>query len=106
MDGGVEELHGDPTVGPRPKVWTRSQKWKWCRRWPAGEARMRDSQGGGESDLAESVCRRCVKNSPSILSFRYIILLSEDYLISLPSTQFLNAERYRAAQQINLLNVH
>jgi len=20
-DGGVEELHGDPTVGPRPKVW-------------------------------------------------------------------------------------
>jgi len=30
--GGVEELHGDPTVGPRPKVWTRGQKWKkWCR---------------------------------------------------------------------------
>jgi len=27
-DGGVEELHGDPTVGPRPKVWTRGQKWK------------------------------------------------------------------------------
>jgi len=24
-DGGVEELHGDPTVGPRPKVWTRGQ---------------------------------------------------------------------------------
>jgi len=21
-DGGVEEHHGDPTVGPRPKVWT------------------------------------------------------------------------------------
>jgi len=21
-DGGVEELHGDPTVGPCPKVWT------------------------------------------------------------------------------------
>jgi len=21
----VEELHGDPTVGPRPKVWTRGQ---------------------------------------------------------------------------------
>jgi len=33
-DGGVEELHGDPTVGPRPKVWTRGQKRKkWCRRW-------------------------------------------------------------------------
>jgi len=27
-DGGVEELHGDPTVGPRPKVWTRGQKCK------------------------------------------------------------------------------
>jgi len=27
-DGGVEELNGDPTVGPRPKVWTRGQKWK------------------------------------------------------------------------------
>jgi len=25
----VEELHGDPTVGPRSKVWTRSQKWKY-----------------------------------------------------------------------------
>jgi len=25
---GVEELHGDVTVGPRPKVWTRGQKWK------------------------------------------------------------------------------
>jgi len=50
-DVGVEELHGDPTVGPRPKVWTRGQKWKkWCRRWRAGEARMRDSQGGSESD--------------------------------------------------------
>jgi len=23
-DGGVEELHGDPTVGPHPKVWNRS----------------------------------------------------------------------------------
>jgi len=21
-NGGVEELHGDPTFGPRPKVWT------------------------------------------------------------------------------------
>jgi len=27
-DGGVEEHHGDPTAGPRPKVWNRSQKWK------------------------------------------------------------------------------
>jgi len=26
--GGVEELHGDLTVGPRPEAWTRGQKWK------------------------------------------------------------------------------
>jgi len=26
-DGGVKELYGDPTVGPRPKVWARGQKW-------------------------------------------------------------------------------
>jgi len=46
-DGGVEELHGDPTVGPHPKVWTRGQKWKkWCRRWRAGEAWMWDNPGG------------------------------------------------------------
>jgi len=29
---------------------------------------MRDSQGGGESDLAEGVCRCCMKNSPFVLS--------------------------------------
>jgi len=30
-DGGMEELLGDPAIGPRPKVWTRGQKWKkWC----------------------------------------------------------------------------
>jgi len=27
-DRGAEELHGDPTVGPRSKVWTRGQQWK------------------------------------------------------------------------------
>jgi len=27
-DGGVKKLHGDPKVGPRPKIWTRGQKWK------------------------------------------------------------------------------
>jgi len=26
--GGAEELHGSRTFGPRPKVWTRDQKWK------------------------------------------------------------------------------
>jgi len=67
-DGGVEELHGDPTVGPRPKVWTRGQKLKWCRRWCVREPRMRDSQGGGESDPAEGVCRCWMKNSRSFLS--------------------------------------
>jgi len=29
---------------------------------------MRDSQGGGESDPTEGVCRGCMKNSPSVLS--------------------------------------
>jgi len=41
---------------------------KWYRRWSAEEARMRNSQGGGESDPTEGVCRRCMKNSPSALS--------------------------------------
>jgi len=27
-DGNVEKLHGDSTVGQRPKVWTRGKKWK------------------------------------------------------------------------------
>jgi len=27
-DGGVEELNEDAKVRPRPKVWTRDQKWK------------------------------------------------------------------------------
>jgi len=27
-DGDVEELDGDPIIGPRPKVWTRGQKRK------------------------------------------------------------------------------
>jgi len=27
-DGEAEFLRGDPTVGSRPKVWTRDQKWK------------------------------------------------------------------------------
>jgi len=29
---------------------------------------MRDNPGGGESDSAEGVRRRCKKNSPSVLS--------------------------------------
>jgi len=27
-DGGAKELHGDPTIGPRPNVWTRGQNGK------------------------------------------------------------------------------
>ena len=27
-DGGTEELRGDPTIGPHPKVWTIDQKYK------------------------------------------------------------------------------
>jgi len=65
----VEELHREPIVGLRPKVWTRDQKWKkGCRIWRAGEARVRDSQGGGESDPTEGVRRRCMKNSLFFLS--------------------------------------
>ena len=25
-DGGAEELRGDPTVGPHPKVWTKDRE--------------------------------------------------------------------------------
>jgi len=27
-DDGAEELHGNSTVGPHPKVWTKGQIWK------------------------------------------------------------------------------
>jgi len=64
MDGGVEELHGDPTVGPRPKVGTRGQKWKECQRWHAGEAQMQDNPKGGELDPPEGVRKCCMKNAP------------------------------------------
>jgi len=65
----AEELHGDPTVEPRPKVWTKGQKWKkLCQRWHAGEARMHNNPGRGESSPTEGVRRRCMKNSPSVLS--------------------------------------
>jgi len=40
-DGSVEELHGNPTVGPYSMVWTRGQKWKkLSQRWRAGEVGM------------------------------------------------------------------
>jgi len=37
-------------------------------RWRAGEAQMQDNPGRGESDAAEGIRRRCMKNSPSVLS--------------------------------------
>jgi len=65
----MEELHGDPAVGPRPKVGTRGQKWKkYCRRVRAEEAQMRDILGGGESDPAKGVRRRYMKNFSFVLS--------------------------------------
>jgi len=59
-DGGVEELHEDLTFGPRPKVWTRGQKWKnQCQRWCGREAQRWDNLEGGELDPAEgSTARR------------------------------------------------
>jgi len=42
--------HGNPTVWPRPKVWTRDQR--------AGEVHMRNNPGG-ELDPVEGVRRRC-----------------------------------------------
>jgi len=47
-DGGVEELHGETTVEPRPNIWRDNPE--------------------GELDPAEGVRRRCKKNSPSALS--------------------------------------
>jgi len=41
-DGGVEELHGDPTDGPRLKVWTGGQN-ENSRRF--GETRWSDPLG-------------------------------------------------------------
>jgi len=53
-DGGVEKIHGDSTVGPRPK-------------WRAREAQMQDNPGG-ELDPAKGVRRLCMKNFPFVLS--------------------------------------
>jgi len=46
-----------PTVGPRPKVWTRDQRWR------AWEAQMRYNPEGGELDPVFGDRRRCKKNS-------------------------------------------
>jgi len=67
-DGSVEELHRDPTVGPRPKSGPEVKNGRSCAEDSAGEVRMRDSQRGGKSDSAEGVRWRCMKNSPPVLS--------------------------------------
>jgi len=59
----VEELHRDPTVGPRPKVWIRGKKMEVVPKRRAGEAQMQGNPEGGELDPAECVRRRCKKNS-------------------------------------------
>jgi len=59
---GIDEVHGDLTVEPRPKVWTRCPKWNtFCQRRTI-EARMRDNPEGGEVDPVEGVCRYYKKN--------------------------------------------
>jgi len=52
-----------PTSG-----WIRGQNEEVVPKMAAGEAQMRNSQEGGESDHARGARRRCMKNSPSVLS--------------------------------------
>jgi len=52
----------------RPNSLVTPQGLDHTQRWRAGEVRMRDSQGGGESNPADGVRRHCVRNSPSFLS--------------------------------------
>jgi len=54
-DGGVEKLHRDPTVGSRPKSRSEVKNGRSGAEDDAPEARMRDSQGGSESDPAKGV---------------------------------------------------
>jgi len=62
---GIGELRRDPTVEPRPKVWTIGQIWKKLyQRYRAGEAHMRNNPEGGELDPVDDVRRRCKENSP------------------------------------------
>jgi len=65
----VEELHGELIVGPRPKFWTKDQKWKrYCQRWRAGEAQMRDNPEGGElnsAGISAGAARRIIPFHPA-----------------------------------------
>jgi len=53
----TETQHQQPGHAPRSKL--EEVVPRWC----TGEAQMRDNPGGGESDPAEGVRRRCKKNS-------------------------------------------
>jgi len=65
----VEELHGDPTVGPRPKVWIRGQKWKSGAEDGAPERLRCGTVQKEASHILQRVSAvRCMKNSPSVLS--------------------------------------
>jgi len=56
---------GSPTVRTCSKAWTRDQRWKkYCQRWCAGEAQMRDSLEGGELDSAVDDRRHCKNSLP------------------------------------------
>jgi len=45
--GGLKEIRGYVKVGPRPKLWARSKKWKkYSAKWRAGETQMRKNAEG------------------------------------------------------------
>jgi len=65
-DGGVEELHGDPIVGPLPRSRPVVKNGRSSAKDGVPERLKRDNPGGGELDPAEGVRKRCKKNSPSV----------------------------------------
>jgi len=69
-NGGVQELHGDPTAGPRTKSRTWCQKWKkQCQRRHAGEAETQDNPGG-EPGSAEGVEQVALANFKIVSYFK------------------------------------
>jgi len=55
---GLEELHGNPTVGPRPKVCTNGQKWKkaeMARQLPRGARPSGRPQSSESSSRPENI---------------------------------------------------
>jgi len=72
----VEKLHRDSTVGTRPKIWTRGQKWNKystvIQRRRLEEAQIRNNPEGGELDSAEGVRRRYKKNQGQLRIYEII----------------------------------